>query len=301
MKIRLLTGAVCAALFLLTAGCRQDGLNKTESGFAYKIVPSERPGDSIQYRDVVKVQLYQYVDDSLLSTTVGKMPQYVEINSELKAFDYTELLSKMRVNDSAACYFEIKDLIARADKNAPVPEVLKNHKQVRVFFRIMDKFSNEADVLFDREKTQQSLVGYSPVDEKTGFRLARQSFDSLIGSLPVKPARLDGGVYVLLKQKGTGKKIAKGQEVAVIYKGMLADGRVFEEKIPENPLVIHAGQGETSPGFDRGIASLDMGDKALIYIPAELAFGAQRAGDYIPAFSNLIFEVEIAEPNIKSK
>jgi FKBP-type peptidyl-prolyl cis-trans isomerase FkpA len=250
---------------------------------------------------VVKVQLQQYADDTLIGSTIGKMPQYVEINNELREFDYTELLSAMRVNDSAVCFFEIKDIMKRAGKDAKMPKLLENRKQVKVCFRILNKFSSEAEAMFDQEKTQNSLVGYTGMDEKAGLSIAAKSFDSLIKVLPVPPLKLEGGVYVDIKEKGTGGKIKAGQQVAVIYRGMLINGKVFEEKTKEDPFVIHAGIGEASRGFDIAVSSLSVGDKARVYVPAPLAYGAQKVGDYIPAFSNLVFDMEIADVNSKNK
>jgi FKBP-type peptidyl-prolyl cis-trans isomerase FkpA len=296
MKVKLLTGLCCTLLFSCS-----DGLKKTASGFKYQVFPSATPGDSIKRRDVVKVQLQQYADDTLIGSTIGKMPQYVEINNELREFDYTELLSAMRVNDSAVCFFEIKDIMKRAGKDAKMPKLLENRKQVKVCFRILNKFSSEAEAMFDQEKTQNSLVGYTGMDEKAGLSIAAKSFDSLIKVLPVPPLKLEGGVYVDIKEKGTGGKIKAGQQVAVIYRGMLINGKVFEEKTKEDPFVIHAGIGEASRGFDIAVSSLSVGDKARVYVPAPLAYGAQKVGDYIPAFSNLVFDMEITDLNTKNK
>jgi FKBP-type peptidyl-prolyl cis-trans isomerase len=296
MKLKLLTVLYCTFLFSCS-----DGLKKTASGFKYQVFPSATPGDSIKRRDVVKVQLYQYADDTLLSSTVGKMPQYVEINSELREFDYTELLQGMRVNDSAVCFFEVKDIMKRAGKDAKMPKLLENRKQVKVHFRILSKFSSEAEAMFDQEKTQNSLVGYTGMDEKAGLSNAAKSFDSLIKTLPVPLVKLEGGVYVHIKEKGSGGKIKKGQQVAVIYRGMLANGKIFEEKSKEDPFVIHAGTGEAARGFDIAVSSLSVGDKARVYVPAPLAYGAQKVGEYIPAFSNLVFDMEIADLSSKNK
>jgi FKBP-type peptidyl-prolyl cis-trans isomerase FkpA len=302
MKFVLSATVICTLLVSCGAKKNNDeGFEKTKSGFAYKIISASVPGDSLKYRDVVKIVLHQYIDDSLLATTMGKMPQYLEFNNELREFDYTELLSMMKVNDSAVCVFETKDIIKRADGKAPIPAYLEKGKQIKVYFRILAKFSSEAEAMYDQEKTQNSLIGYTGMDEKTGFSMAEKSFDSLIKAQPVAPVKLQQGVYVLLKQKGNGGKIQPGQEVALFYRGMLGNGKVFEEATAEKPFVIRAGMGELSKGLDAGIASLSIGDKATIFVPAALAYGAQRAGDYIPAFSNLVFEVETADPNAKRK
>jgi FKBP-type peptidyl-prolyl cis-trans isomerase FkpA len=280
---------------------REGGFKTTASGFQYKIIRAARPGDSIHRRDVVKVQLYQYIDDSLLNTTVGKMPEYVLIDKSLRQFDYTELLPQMRVNDSAVCIFATSDIIKRAEKGVKVPLYLEKGKQIKVFFKILASFTEEAEAMADMERTKSGLVGYTKEDEAAGLKRAAASFDSLIGSLPQKPSKLACGVYVQVTHKGSGEKIKQGQEVGVVFEGKLMNGTIFDASSKENPFLMHAGTKEAMEGFDEAILSLSIGDKATLYIPAPLAFGAKRAGEYIPAFSNLIFAVEIINPLEKKK
>jgi FKBP-type peptidyl-prolyl cis-trans isomerase FkpA len=301
MKKQCFAVFTCFVLLSCSSKTKVDsGFSKAKPGFDYKIISAAVPGDSIRYRDVVKIQLHQYLDDSLMSTTIGRMPQYVEVNSELREYDYTYLLSMMKVNDSAVCLFDTKDIISRA-AGASIPDFLKKGRQVKVFFRILNKFSAEADAMYDQEKTQRDLVSYTGGDEKTGFSNAAKAFDSLLKAQPEAPVKLESGVYVRVIEKGSGGKITTGQEVTIIYSGMTGNGKVFEERGKDNPLVIHAAKGETVKGFDAGIASLSVGDKAVIYVPAPLGYGAQRAGEYIPGFSNLVFEVEIAVQDNKTK
>lgn len=80
---------------------------------------------------------------------------------------------------------------------------------------------------------------------------------------------------------------------------MLADGTVFETTKENSPLLLHAGEGETVEGLDKGITALGLEDKARLYISAPLAYGANRAGNKILAFLNLMFNVEVNKPNQK--
>ena len=49
------------------------------------------------------------------------------------------------------------------------------------------------------------------------------------------------------------------------------------------------------PGFNEGVEMMSFGDKMVLYIPANLAYGEQGGGDVIPPNANIIFEVELLE------
>lgn len=51
------------------------------------------------------------------------------------------------------------------------------------------------------------------------------------------------------------------------------------------------------PGFIEGIEQLSYGDKAVLFIPSKLGYGAAGAGGVIPPNANLIFEIELMKPN----
>ncbi|MBC7439424.1 MAG: FKBP-type peptidyl-prolyl cis-trans isomerase, partial [Flavobacterium sp.] len=63
------------------------------------------------------------------------------------------------------------------------------------------------------------------------------------------------------------------------------------------PLPFQAGRKEGMiPGFLEGIDKMNLGDKAVIFIPSNLGYGAAGAGNgIIPPNSNLIFEIELLD------
>ena len=104
----------------------------------------------------------------------------------------------------------------------------------------------------------------------------------------------DSGLRYKILQKGEGKSAEKGNMVSVHYKGLLADGTVFDSSYKRNqPLDFQVGVGQVIPGWDEGICLLDVGDKARLVIPSDLAYGSAGAGGVIPPNATLVFDVEL--------
>lgn len=67
-----------------------------------------------------------------------------------------------------------------------------------------------------------------------------------------------------------------GDAVRIHYTGRLNDGTVFDSSEGREPLGFTLGSGEVIPGFDQGVAGMDVGETKTIEIPAEEAYGAYR-------------------------
>ncbi len=108
--------------------------------------------------------------------------------------------------------------------------------------------------------------------------------------------RTDSGLRYKIIQKGNGSKAKKGQKVSVHYEGALLSGQVFDSSYKrKEPIDFQLGVGQVIPGWDEGIALLNVGDKARFVIPSDLAYGEAGAGGVIPANATLLFDVELMD------
>lgn len=104
----------------------------------------------------------------------------------------------------------------------------------------------------------------------------------------------DNGIFQKIIHKGFGSMPTPGSKVSVIYKGMLLDGTVFDQSaLSGSPFTFTIGQGEVIDGWDLVVSTMKKGEKRMIIIPPELAYGSQSIGDVIPPNSFLIFEIEL--------
>jgi FKBP-type peptidyl-prolyl cis-trans isomerase FkpA len=93
---------------------------------------------------------------------------------------------------------------------------------------------------------------------------------------------------------GDGAEAKAGDTVNVHYTGWLDDGTKFDSSKDRNQAFsFKLGAGMVIKGWDEGVAGMKVGGTRKLTIPSELGYGARGAGNVIPPFSTLIFEVEL--------
>ncbi len=102
---------------------------------------------------------------------------------------------------------------------------------------------------------------------------------------------LQGGVYYKALSEGTGDRVGEKDTVMVIYEGKLINGKVFDQSKDGQPVAMPVGS--VVPGFKTALLAMPIGSKWEVYIPYSQAYGARPMGEVLPAFSNLIFTIEL--------
>lgn len=105
----------------------------------------------------------------------------------------------------------------------------------------------------------------------------------------------ESGLQYEIIQEGTGNKPSATDTVTVHYHGTLIDGTVFDSST-ERGTPASFGVNQVIPGWTEALQLMSVGSKFRLYIPQELAYGANpHPGGPIQPYSALIFDVELIE------
>jgi FKBP-type peptidyl-prolyl cis-trans isomerase len=100
--------------------------------------------------------------------------------------------------------------------------------------------------------------------------------------------------YKVITQGASKRTPLAGEKVKVHYEGKLINGKMFDSSIKRGePAEFPLNQ--VIPGWTEGLQLMTVGSKYILYIPYDLAYGEKGAGEDIPPFSTLIFEVELLD------
>lgn len=105
---------------------------------------------------------------------------------------------------------------------------------------------------------------------------------------------LPSGLQYEVITEGNGKKPKATDKVKCHYEGTLIDGTLFDSSIQRGEPAVF-GVNQVIPGWVEALQLMTEGSKWRLYIPSDLGYGAQGAGEMIPPHSTLIFDVELLE------
>lgn len=183
-------------------------------------------------------------------------------------------------------------------------EAVKKFDAVKTFndyFKAEEENQKEKAALEAKAKKEYDIK-YKPVKDKKAAYLNQQKETA---------EKTPSGFKYVITKKTNEDKPKDGETIYADYSGYLEDGTLFDTSSPDvakqfgvydeqralengySSLPYVMGSNKMIPGFVEGLSKMKIGEKAIFFIPFNLGYGEQGAGNVIPPNSNLIFEVEL--------
>lgn len=104
------------------------------------------------------------------------------------------------------------------------------------------------------------------------------------------------GLQYKVLASGNGKAPKATDKVTVHYTGRLIDGTIFDSSVEKGAPATFDLNG-IIPGWTEALQLMHEGDKWTIFLPSDLAYGERGAGEQIPPYATLVFDVELIKVN----
>lgn len=151
--------------------------------------------------------------------------------------------------------------------------------------------------VLSQEEVQQAMMalqqGMAQTQNASGSENKKTGEDFLAENKNKEGVKtLPSGLQYQVLQEGSGKSPSKTDTVTTHYHGTLIDGTVFDSSYERNEPATFPVSGVIA-GWTEALQMMKEGAKWRLFIPANLAYGAQGAGSDIGPHSTLIFDVEL--------
>jgi len=162
-----------------------------------------------------------------------------------------------------------------------------------VFKKGMDDVLLNRTLLIDAASIAPKLDSYQKrLISQRSSQQERLLFENIKGKEGV--GMLPSGVAYVTMKAGNGVRPQLNDSVLIHVKGFLPDGSIFEDTYAKNA-PIRITPGGLIPGMGEALQIMPVGSTWRLFVPAALAYAERGVPGLIPAYSALIFEVELIE------
>ena len=200
------------------------------------------------------------------------------------SISFPEVISifKMSVGDSLHCW-----------QQNSVKDTSSDIFRFKVIHYYLGISKIESDSLYQLREAQETAEA-KIVSERVGQEMAKILTQHEAGALTEELTVYDRGLKKLIVEKGTGPPIEANDVVTTHYYGIAPDGRYVDDSYSERkPFAVPLGKRYVIDGWEKGIATMCVGERAVFFIPAEMAYGANGIPPAVAPNEDLIYLIEV--------
>lgn len=157
---------------------------------------------------------------------------------------------------------------------------------------IKDVFQGQAQLT--EQEAQMAVNGFFEQKAKEAADTAKAEGEDFLKENAKKDGvvTLPSGLQYQVLREGNGKKPSATDQVECHYEGTLINGQVFDSSYRRGETATF-GLNQVIVGWTEGLQLMQEGAKYRFFIPYQLAYGERGAGQSIPPYAALIFDVEL--------
>lgn len=261
------------------------GYSVTNSGIHYRLIAlgeGNIPASVGNY--VTAIIAYRTANDSLFFQGVR------QFQLTLPEYDGSidECFLMLSSGDSASFYIQAEPFFIKT-LETNLPRFISPGEFMRVDIKLVEVKTAE-----EFQKEMEAFMSWINDFGEYEKVILKQYLDGQ--KLDIQPT--ESGLYII-PLLTTQKNMAEvGDTVTVHYEGRFLNGKPFDStrKRGEPFQFVYGQKWQVIPGLEEAIGKMREGEKAMLIVPSHLAFGQQgNSNGMIPAFTSVIFELEILE------
>jgi FKBP-type peptidyl-prolyl cis-trans isomerase len=272
----------------------------TENG---TVVTYLEKGDGVQPVDSLVSMLrikYTTEEGEIMMDASEPMPLKIDPNNAVNQGELFEVLTQLRTGDSVGFELVASELFQNTFR-APLPDSIAPDSKIKFQIAYIDQLTEQGYYDMVAKKAEEAASKQIVIDNEI--------LDNYLAENNINAQQTESGLRYVITEEGNGPKPEAGQTVRVNYAGRILSGEYFDTSIESvakeqeiyreareyEPFAFPLGQGRVIKGWDEGIALLNEGSKATLYIPSPLGYGNRGSGPIIKPNSILVFDVELVE------
>ena len=159
---------------------------------------------------------------------------------------------------------------------------------------IKDVFASKATLTEAEAQTAVESFFQKKAEEQAGA--AKKESEAFLAENAKKDGvvSLPSGLQYQVLREGNGSKPSATDQVECHYEGTLINGQVFDSSYRRGETATF-GLNQVIKGWTEGLQLMQEGAKYRFFIPYHLAYGERGAGQSIPPYATLIFDVELVK------
>jgi FKBP-type peptidyl-prolyl cis-trans isomerase FkpA len=272
-------------LFFTLTSCsnKYPGFTESKTGIYFALHKIGESTVKAKYGDYIITDIsYQTMKDSVFFTGRRKF----KLETPTASQSINECFTMLSEGDSASFIIPAYDFFTQT-LGKTMPSYIQKGENMKISANIVE-IQSEEEYLREKEAFLKWIEDFSEYEKEILKQFIQGS------KISVKPT--GSGLYYIKLVAGNGKKVKLGDSLVIEFEGRFLNGKFFDSTIKrfEPFQFVYGQEWQVIRGLEEGIGMMEEGEKALLIVPSELAFGQEGSSTgIIPPYTSLIYEVEL--------